>query len=668
MRFSDDFVEQIRDRVSLASYVGRVVALRRTGNRLVGRCPFHEEKSPSFQVSEDKGVYYCFGCGAKGDLFQFAMAYHGQTFAEAVSALAAEANLALPTTNPGDEARMEQQQHKSDTMRQLLERGSQWFHQQLAESPGASARSYLTARGLSQQTIEQFELGFAPSDGNPLSHWLQKQQLDSTAAVEVGLLGKRDNRFFDWFRGRIIFPIRDDRGRLCGFGGRVLSGDQPKYLNSPESPLFQKSHILYGLHQVKQARQAGQKSAKASAKGGSANDSAKNKGAAAGSSDSSMSSAGSSQRRLILVEGYLDVIALHQASFPIAIAPLGTAITADHLRLAFGHCDHLTICLDGDAAGRRAALRTLQLAMPLITESRQLDYIRLPAGDDPDSLLQRHGQSAWQKLQESPLSLEQAIVSLNAEGLDLTKPAARARLHRLVRDILGLIPDPVLRQEYHHALAQQLADWLAPYQQTMHQLPGKSAYSGAHSGAHSGTASKNRRSYANKNAQDGLDSFGTSSLHPMPPARLQQLQVASLLRVLMDNPDLWADVAEEAMQLPLQHPVLERLRGAMAEALCAPLNAKALLIELQNRGMQDGISLLQQPAINNILAPYQRLTDSISLRQRWQADWHHLMVDIDLNSIATPSEFPDQEAWERFQKQRLAQEKRRQQIWQQDNS
>ena len=660
MRFADDFVEQIRDRVPLAGYVGRHVALRRTGNRLVGRCPFHEEKSPSFQVSEDKGVYYCFGCGAKGDLFQFAMSYHGQTFAEAVGALAAEANLPLPTTNPGDEARMEQQQHKSDKMRQLLERGSQWFHQQLAESPGASARSYLTARGLSQQTIEQFELGFAPSDGNPLSHWLQKQQLDTTASVEIGLLGKRDNRFFDWFRGRIIFPIRDDRGRLCGFGGRVLSGDQPKYLNSPESPLFQKSHILYGLHQVKQARQAGQKSAK-----GSAKDSAKTKGAAAGSTDSSMPHAGSSQRRLILVEGYLDVIALHQAGFPIAIAPLGTAITADHLRLAFGHCDHLTICLDGDAAGRRAALRTLQLAMPLITESRQLDYIRLPAGDDPDSLLQRHGQSAWQKLQDAPLTLEQAIVSLNAEGLDLTKPAARAKLHRLVRDILALIPDPVLRQEYQHGLAQQLATWLAPYQQTMHQLPGKS---NAGAASKNNDGGKNRRSYANKNAQDGFDSFSASSLHPMPPARLQQLQVASLLRVLMDHPDLWADVAEEVMQLPLQHPALDRLRGAMAEALCAPLNTKALLIELQNRGMQDGISLLQQPAINNILAPYQRLTDSISLRQRWQADWHHLMVDIDLNTIATPGEFPDQEAWERFQKQRLAQEQRRQQIWQQDNS
>jgi DNA primase len=279
--------------------------------------------------------------------------------------------------------------------------------------------------------------------------------------------------------------------------------------------------------------------------------------------------------------------------------------------------------------------------------------------------LQRHGQSAWQKLQDAPLTLEQAIVSLNAEGLDLTKPAARAKLHRLVRDILALIPDPVLRQEYHHALAQQLATWLAPYQQTMHQLPGKS---NAGAASKNNDGGKNRRSYANKNAQDGFDSFSASSLHPMPPARLQQLQVASLLRVLMDHPDLWADVAEEVMQLPLHHPALDRLRGAMAEALCAPLNTKALLIELQNRGMQDGISLLQQPAINNILAPYQRLTDSISLRQRWQADWHHLMVDIDLNSIATPGEFPDQEAWERFQKQRLAQEKRRQQIWQQDNS
>jgi DNA primase len=284
------------------------------------------------------------------------------------------------------------------------------------------------------------------------------------------------------------------------------------------------------------------------------------------------------------VEGYLDVIALHQAGFPIAIAPLGTAITADHLRLAFGHCDHLTICLDGDAAGRRAALRTLQLAMPLITESRQLDYIRLPAGDDPDSLLQRHGQSAWQKLQQSPLSLEQAIVSLNAEGLDLTKPAARARLHRLVRDILGLIPDPVLRQEYHHALAQQLADWLAPYQQTMHQLPGKSA----HSGSHSGTASKNRQSYANKNAQDGLDSFGTSSLHPMPPARLQQLQVASLLRVLMDNPDLWADVAEEARDLVdavLHVGAIRVLRRGEVPPLVAVDRSEVTLLAAEARGL-----------------------------------------------------------------------------------
>jgi DNA primase len=615
MRFSDDFVEQIRAKIPLVQYIGRFVPLRRAGSSMVGCCPFHQEKSPSFNVSDERGLYYCFGCGAKGDVFEFVMAREKLDFSAAIELLAKEAGLALPTTTAAQFGKDQQKTQHQDRLRGLLELACAWFARQLAEAAGANARAYLTNRGVSQQSIAGFELGFAPSNRNPLHGWLTTQGIALEDAVEVGLIGIKDGRYFDWFRDRIMFPIRDAKGQLCGFGGRVLQGSQVKYLNSPETPLFQKRHILYGMHQTKTAHKK---------------------------------SAGLGHlQQLVVVEGYLDVIALHQAGFANAVAPLGTAVAAEHIQQAFAITDHLTICLDGDAAGQRAAVRTLNLALPFLNENRQLDFVRLPVGDDPDSLLQRAGSASWARLQAGATPLEQAMVSLSAEGLDLAKPAARAQLRRHVQELLQLLPDGTLRQEYHHATTQQLAGWLAPYQ----QAPAKPLQNK--------TPAKNNKNRTNQPAP--------LTLHHLSPSQLPALKIAKMLRVLVDSPEIWPDVAEEVMLLPLNNPMLEQLRSTMADVLHQPLTAAQLQATLLSQGHDDALRFLQQPAISNLLIPYMQLASSDERQQRWQNDWHQLMVEMELQPIPTPHEFPDQEAWERFQKQRLAQEDRRNLLWQQDN-
>ena len=315
MTFPPQFLDEIRTRVPLEGVIGKRVRLTRRGRELLGLCPFHKEKTPSFTVNEDKGFFHCFGCGEHGDVIGFVMRDEGLSFPEAVERLAGDAGLALPARDPRAEAREKQRL----SLFEVVEAAAKWFEAELAGPRGAQARRYLEGRGVDEATRATFRLGYAPDSRTALRTRLEKDGVTQAMLLEAGLIiAPDDGRApYDRFRGRLIFPIWDRRGRVVAFGGRALGDGQPKYLNSPETPLFAKGSLLYGQHlAAPAARKAGQ---------------------------------------VIAVEGYMDAIALHQAGIAQAVAPLGTALTEQQLEGLWRLADDPVLCFDGDEAGKRAA-------------------------------------------------------------------------------------------------------------------------------------------------------------------------------------------------------------------------------------------------------------------------------------------------------------------------
>jgi DNA primase len=351
MAFAPSFLDEIRQRLSLAGVVGRRVKLQKRGRDYVGLCPFHKEKTPSFNVVEDKAFYHCFGCGAHGDVIGFTMRVENLGFREAVEQLARQAGLALPVETP--QARAEAA--RAATLTEACAAAAESFERQLWAAGGAAALAYLRGRGLSDELIRKFRLGWAPDSRSFIASSLGGR-FPEALLVEAGLLRQGEQGAFDFFRGRVIFPICDRAGRVIAFGGRALGDVQPKYLNSPDTPIFHKGRMLYGLHLAR---------------------------AAAGPDTPP-----------IVTEGYMDVIALHGAGFGTAVAPLGTALTEEHLAELWRIHPEPVVCFDGDAAGRRAASRTLDRALPHLTTERGVKFVSLPPKHDPDSLIREKGVAA----------------------------------------------------------------------------------------------------------------------------------------------------------------------------------------------------------------------------------------------------------------------------------
>ena len=360
MAFPPEFLDEIRARVPLAGVVGRRVKLAKRGREHSGLCPFHNEKTPSFTVSEDKGFYHCFGCGAHGDALGFVMRMEGLSFPEAVERLAGEAGLRVPQASPEERAAARRRADLYD----VVEAAAAWFEERLAGSEGAEARAYLESRGLRRETVTSFRLGYAPDRRGMLRAALNARGLDNAQLAEAGLIKLPEapqdapdaasaGAPRDYFLNRIIFPITDRRGRAIAFGGRALGESRAKYLNSPETPLFHKGRVLYNQARARQA----------------AHDTGE----------------------LIVCEGYMDVIALGQAGFPAAVAPLGTAITEQQIAVLWRLADEPVLCLDGDQAGRRAGFRAAERALGLLKPGRSLRFAALPEGEDPDSLVRGQG-------------------------------------------------------------------------------------------------------------------------------------------------------------------------------------------------------------------------------------------------------------------------------------
>ncbi|WP_448507786.1 DNA primase [Immundisolibacter sp.] len=404
-RIPEDFIDAVLARTDIVEVIGARVPLRRSGRELVGRCPFHEEKTPSFTVSPQKQFYHCFGCGAHGTVIGFLMAIDRLDFREAIAELAQHAGMALPRETP--------QPHESGAspaeLYEVLAAASAFYRTQLRHHPSAAgAVEYLKQRGLDGRTAARFHLGFAPDGWDGLSQALGGRY-GSDVLRHAGLLAGDDGgRGYDRFRGRVMFPIEDRRGRVLGFGGRILGQGEPKYLNSPETAVFHKGRELYGLPNVlTQAR---------------------------------------NPHTLLVVEGYMDVVMLAQHGIDNAAAVLGTALTAEQLRSAFRITPRLVLCFDGDNAGRRAAERAVDNALPELASGRDLRVLFLPEDEDPDSLVRRIGKEAFLEFTEQAVPVSQHLVDRLVGGTNLATDEGRAQLVELAKPLIEKLPPGTYRE------------------------------------------------------------------------------------------------------------------------------------------------------------------------------------------------------------------------------
>ncbi len=408
-RIPENFTHDLLARTDLVELIDARVPLKKTGRNYSACCPFHQEKTPSFTVAPDKQFYYCFGCGASGNAVGFLMEYEHLSFPEAVKQLASRAGMEVPESRP-ETAADRQKKDRLQSLYDLLSRAEKFYAQQLRQAPERQkAVNYLKNRGLSGQIAKTFAIGFAPPGYDNLINGLSLTETSLEHALTGGLLVRKDDtgRTYDKFRDRIIFPIRDSRGRTIGFGGRVLGDGKPKYLNSPETPVFHKGQELYGLWEWRQSRDR---------------------------SD-----------RLYVVEGYMDVIALTQHGVPNVVATLGTATTEDHARKLFRQVNEVILCFDGDKAGVRAAWRALESLLPALDDGKQVRFLFLPDGEDPDTLVRQQGPEALRALTDKADALSTYLFRHLSEGLDLNTVDGRARLARLALPFLDKPAGPVYR-------------------------------------------------------------------------------------------------------------------------------------------------------------------------------------------------------------------------------
>ena len=508
MAFPPGFLEELRARLSLSDVVGRKVSLkRRSGSEYAGLCPFHNEKTPSFTVNDKKGFYHCFGCGEHGDAVGFVMKTEGLSFPESVEKLAREVGLPVPRATPAERERAD----RAATLQQVVEAAARWFQKQLRLPVGRQGLDYLRGRGLEDATIDDFRLGFAPDTRDGLLAALKREGVPIDKIVEAGLVIQPDDGHrepYDRFRGRVIFPISDRRGRVIAFGGRVIGAGEPKYLNSPETPLFHKGANLYCLDRARLAA--------------------------------------TKDQPVIVAEGYMDVIALHGAGFTGAVAPLGTALTEGQLGELWKLADEPYLCFDGDNAGRRAAARAAERALPLLRAGKSLRFLVLPAGEDPDSLIRVRGADAIRRVLDLARPLSDVVWDMETDGKIADTPERRASLQRAVEQRVAEIADPVVRDYYRTEMRSRLNRLRRP--EGAAWRPGE------------------RRPFRGPGPDPAPFAAGSAARRSGPDLEGSR-QERALLGILIERPALLHVLAEDLAALPIASPELARLRSGLLDAL-----------------------------------------------------------------------------------------------------
>jgi len=442
MSIPQTFVQELLTRVDVVDVVGRYVQLKKCGANFMGLCPFHSEKSPSFSVSPSKQFYHCFGCGKSGDAIHFLMEHTGGGFIETVEDLAQQFGLQVPQDNasPQDRAQAAALRQQQVTLSSVLETAAQAYQKQLRSS--ARAIDYFKARGVSGHIAKQFGLGYAPAGWHALASAFPNYE--DPLLVQAGLVihneeGEQRNRY-DRFRDRVMFPIRNVKGECIGFGGRVLGDEKPKYLNSPETPVFNKGRELYGLFEAREAlREHGY---------------------------------------ALVTEGYMDVVALAQLGFPNAVATLGTACTAEHVQKLFRFTDAVVFSFDGDAAGRRAARKALDAALALATDVRSVKFLFLPPEHDPDSFIRAHGKDAFARFVAESVPLSQFMIDAARDGCDLATAEGRSRFASHAKPLWQALPDGTLQRQLLNEIAALVQLPVQELRSAWHARAGTASHAG----------------------------------------------------------------------------------------------------------------------------------------------------------------------------------------------
>jgi len=588
--FPPGFLDELRSRVSLADLVGKHVKLTRKGREYGGLCPFHNEKTPSFYVVEDKGFFHCFGCGAHGDAIGFVMRHQHLDFVEAIERLAGIAGIEVPQQTPQEREKAQRQK----TLLEALSAAASFYEKQLWSSAGARGREYLVRRGLDEETMRRFRLGWAGEDRNALRRALTPE-FPVQLLMEAGLLHASDygGEPYDYFRERVIFPIGDRAGRVIAFGGRTVGDAQPKYLNSPEHPLFEKGRVLYGLSF---ARANAQRDIEAGGPGA------------------------------IVTEGYMDVIALHRAGFTTAVAPLGTALTEAHLGELWRLAPEPVLCFDGDTAGQRAALRALHRALPLLKPGQSLRFVTLPAGEDPDSLIRGSGAPAFAELLRVARPLAEMLWQSELDAKPITTPERRADLEHRLMAHAAAIDDRTVQGEYRRYLRDRLFALGRPQ------------------------FAANGRRFIRGASPPAAGSLAAPPPPPVPGRRQREV----LIGILIEYPFLAAEAHEEIVALDFPEPELEGLCREIltADASSEGLDAGALRQHLGQSGFAEAAN-----AVLATLTDFDRagqgdylvgLDDVDLVRQYWV---HALKMaqEVSRKGIKNAPTIEDEASWEASQ-------------------
>ena len=421
MSITPQWKDELRARITLSSVVQRTIKITKKGREWAGCCPFHDEKTPSFYVNDQKQFYHCFGCGAHGDVITWMIEQRGLSFLDAIKELADEAGMEVTATDPAEAKKAEKRAELVD----VTTAAQNWFVENLRGAEGREALDYLKRRGLTKETLREFGFGYAPEDKQALANALPN--FEPAMMADSGMrIVTDDGSTYDRFRGRVMLPIQDARGRVIAFGGRILANRDgvAKYLNSPDTPLFDKGRTLYNLHRASPAsRQSG---------------------------------------RVIVVEGYMDVVALHQAGFEDAVAPLGTALTETQLEMLWRMVEVPILCFDGDAAGQRAAMRALTRAFPIIRPPNDLAFVRLPSGLDPDDFLRKHGSAKFEALLGDAIGIRDFIWEYEAAKTDFSSPVSKASLRQRLKEAAQSFGDRTLAEEFDRDLRNLYFDRVYP--------------------------------------------------------------------------------------------------------------------------------------------------------------------------------------------------------------
>lgn len=517
MRFPPSFLDEIRARLPVSEVVRRRVPLKKAGREWKGLSPFNQEKTPSFTVNDQKGFYHCFSSGKHGDQFGFVMETEGLTFPEAVEKLAGIAGVPMPVVSPD----MEKKEAHRRSLHDVMALAAKFFEESLQSRTGARARGYLNDRGLTPEIQKRFGMGYAPAERFALKEYLGGKGVSVGDMIETGLLIHGDDIPvpYDRFRERVMFPIADFRNRIVGFGGRALSPDaQAKYLNSPETTLFHKGNLLYNGANARAATQKGQS--------------------------------------LIVVEGYVDAIAMAVAGFEGAVAPLGTALTEDQLGLCWRMVDEPILCFDGDNAGKRAAYRAVELALPFIAPGKSLRFATLPEGKDPDDLIRASGAEAMQEVLNGARPLSEMLWLREIENARLDTPEQRAALEKRIGDLMAQIADETVRRYYRDDFRMRLSRLFAPEQQRAVPRRESREFRPRQQGR-----PLPPRTYGGTRSSRLAESAILRGHHAAVPSR-----EALILLAVMSHPWLLIDHAEEFAELELAHGDAVALRKAILEA------------------------------------------------------------------------------------------------------